>query len=98
MATGEGAWAGAVAVGLENNNSASITGCTFSGNTATDKADSIFNYGYLSLSGNTMDTFIDLNGKLNSQVNIVINGNTTYTAEAFDIFTAEVSIMETSSE
>ena len=94
MATGEGAWAGAVAVGLENNNSASITGCTFSGNTATDKADSIFNYGYLSLSGNTMDTFIDLNGKLNSQVNIVINGNTTYTAEAFDIFTAEVSVTD----
>ena len=93
-ATGEGAWAGAVAVGLENNNSASITGCTFSGNTATDKADSIFNYGYLSLRGNTMDTFIDLNGKLNSQVNIVINGNTTYTAEAFDNFTAEVSVTD----
>ncbi len=94
-ATGEGAWAGAVGVAIGGDASASITGCTFTDNTAQSKADDIFNSGYLSLEGNTItgQGIVD-NGQITTAIKVIFMDNEAKTYEAFDTVDAYAKLTD----
>lgn len=97
QATGEGASGGAVHIGLVQNNTASISGCTFTDNTAVKMGDAIYNHGFLTLSQNTVTgdgAEIETVSKINTHVWVIVNDNTTIDVEYYDTIPIVVKITD----
>ena len=96
QATGEGATGGAVHVGLAVKDAASISGCEFTDNSATDRGSAIFNHGYVSLSDNVIDDELGIysNGEIDSQVFVIFMDNEAKTFDAFDDVNAYAKVVD----
>ena len=96
-ATGEGGDGGAVHVGIGGDGVATISGNTFTDNTAENMGNAIYNHGPLTLSGNTVTgdgAGIETVSKITTQGWVIVNDNTTIDVEYYDTIPIVVKITD----